>query len=470
MTIRLRARSVGPLVLSFVVGACAVDPGSEAHDHEDEPTAEDVDYALAGTIDCTPRDDTGYSSGAARSITVVTVDGKPVERETADAYWLMRQAAARDGVTIVVVSGFRTMAEQRYLYSCYVNCSCNDCNLAARPGYSNHQSGLALDLNTASPGVLSWMNRNAARFGFARTVPSEPWHWELVGRAAGTGPCAAGTSTPPDSSSDVEWVTPRDGGVYTNGVWMKVRAPGAHHVRYSASGFLVGASEDADDDFSARYVFSQLGRRTIEAVAYDADDRELARATITIDVAPSTAPTTTLALTSPTDLGWFRNGVDLKADAGPEAARVEYYAGTHLLASSSDRASNFRGRYVFGTLGFRVITAIAKDTAGRELARRSAVVRVLPGDETGTTPSVRFLARDGDTLDNGAPITVLGSDGIRRVTLTADGFDLGDATATASGFTLERTFTRTGARRLVATGYDAAGRTVADHTVMIVVR
>jgi hypothetical protein len=93
-------------------------------------------------------------------------------------------------VTLKIVSGFRTMSEQQYLYSCYVNCSCNSCNLAAKPGYSNHQSGHALDLNTSSSGVLNWLNANAAKYGFKRTVPSEAWHWEWWGGGPGGGPCS----------------------------------------------------------------------------------------------------------------------------------------------------------------------------------------------------------------------------------------------------------------------------------------
>ena len=53
-------------------------------------------------------------------------------------------------MNLKVVSGFRTMAEQTYFYNCHVNCNCNNCNLAAKPGYSNHQSGHALDLNTVN--------------------------------------------------------------------------------------------------------------------------------------------------------------------------------------------------------------------------------------------------------------------------------------------------------------------------------
>ncbi|MEW5738483.1 MAG: M15 family metallopeptidase [Myxococcota bacterium] len=145
--------------------------------------------AEQGLVSCSTRTDTGYRNGAAFTITVVTADGKPVELDTANAYAVMQAEAARAGVNLVVVSGFRTMAEQQYLYGCYVNCNCNSCNLAARPGYSNHQSGHALDLNTSAPGVYNWLAANAGRFGFSRTVPSEPWHWEWWGGGPGGGPC-----------------------------------------------------------------------------------------------------------------------------------------------------------------------------------------------------------------------------------------------------------------------------------------
>ena len=140
-------------------------------------------------IDCAERPDTGYRSGEPFEISVVTVDDRPVERETANAYWVMREAARAEGITLQISSGFRTQAEQQRLYDCYTNCNCNNCNLAARPGYSNHQSGSALDLNTHVTGVFDWLNANGARFGFARTVPSEPWHWEWQGGGPGGGPC-----------------------------------------------------------------------------------------------------------------------------------------------------------------------------------------------------------------------------------------------------------------------------------------
>lgn len=166
------------------VSALAPPAGSIARFTSGETSAV-VDAVSA----CRPA--TGYSRGTPTQICVVTVDGKLVEYRTAEAFQAMRAAAARDGVRITIVSGYRTMDQQRYLYNLYLS---GRGNLAARPGYSNHQSGLALDLNTSSGGVYSWLNNNASRFGFRRTVPSEPWHWERPpGSAGGSIPSGGGT-------------------------------------------------------------------------------------------------------------------------------------------------------------------------------------------------------------------------------------------------------------------------------------
>jgi hypothetical protein len=169
----------------------AEEPFHEEYPHGPPGLADVDDSEPLGAIDCNEKQDTGYVKGNPFTITVVTVDGKPVERSTANAYYVMQQAAAAQGVNIKVVSGFRTMAEQQYLYNCYVNCNCNNCNLAAKPGYSNHQSGHALDLNSASPGVYTWLAAHAHEYGFEETVQGEPWHWEWWGGGPGGGPCGS---------------------------------------------------------------------------------------------------------------------------------------------------------------------------------------------------------------------------------------------------------------------------------------
>jgi len=123
----------------------------------------------------------GYEAGVPRDLHVDDVHGKPVEIATARAFRKMERAARSDGVTLRVASGFRTWAEQSALYDCYRSGDCNGGNLAAPPGFSNHQSGLALDLNTHTTQVRRWLGSRGAEFGFAATVRSEAWHWEYVG-------------------------------------------------------------------------------------------------------------------------------------------------------------------------------------------------------------------------------------------------------------------------------------------------
>jgi len=112
---------------------------------------------------------------------------------TACAFDKMAVAAKQAGVSIKISSGFRTIARQEYFWNCYQTKSCNNGNLAARPGTSNHGKGIALDLNTDCGGqtgakpscggsaVYQWLYNNAHTFGFTRTVQSEPWHWEFRG-------------------------------------------------------------------------------------------------------------------------------------------------------------------------------------------------------------------------------------------------------------------------------------------------
>lgn len=124
-----------------------------------------------------PRQTSGYRNGRRSAIDVVTVSGADVEIQTAAAFIEMRAAAAERGIDLWIQSGFRTRDQQAVLYRAWKK---GRGNKAARPGHSNHQSGRALDIAVWSPGALAWLHSNAARFGFKRTVPSEPWHWEYV--------------------------------------------------------------------------------------------------------------------------------------------------------------------------------------------------------------------------------------------------------------------------------------------------
>jgi MYXO-CTERM domain-containing protein len=168
------------------------------------------------SFDCATEQDTGYTSGNPFPITLVHVDGQPVEISTANAFLTMAQAAENDGVELHISSGFRTPAEQQYFYDCYINCDCNSCSVAAKPGYSNHQSGHALDLNTSAGGVYGWLNAHGVDYGFKRTVASEAWHWEWWGGGPASTPYCTTNKAPvgyidsADCTSIAGWAQDQD--------------------------------------------------------------------------------------------------------------------------------------------------------------------------------------------------------------------------------------------------------------------
>lgn len=97
---------------------------------------------------------------------------------TAIAYLRMMAAAHADGVVLTLNSGWRSFEEQAALRAAYDSGARTA--IAAKPGASNHQNGRALDIDSGggTGAGFVWLTANAARFGFKRTVPSEPWHWE----------------------------------------------------------------------------------------------------------------------------------------------------------------------------------------------------------------------------------------------------------------------------------------------------
>lgn len=122
---------------------------------------------------------TGYTRGHKTKIKLVDVGGVELEAKTARAFRQMANAARKVGIYLGIRSGFRSHEKQTELYERYRN---GWGNLAARPGYSNHQNGRAVDIYLEEPAVYEWLAKHARRFGFEQTVKREAWHWEYVGR------------------------------------------------------------------------------------------------------------------------------------------------------------------------------------------------------------------------------------------------------------------------------------------------
>jgi len=97
------------------------------------------------------------------------------------------QAAKNANYPLSMTSGLRSYQNQQYLYSCYIHKNCNNGNTAAKPGTSNHENGIAMDLATAKGGSIkgtatfTWLKNNAPKYGFYN-LPSEAWHWSASGK------------------------------------------------------------------------------------------------------------------------------------------------------------------------------------------------------------------------------------------------------------------------------------------------
>lgn len=117
---------------------------------------------------------------------------------TAQAWRRMQAAAAADGVTLVPLSAFRSVARQTMILRRKLAAGqriADILRVSAVPGCSEHHTGRALDFG--SPGHLKlettfartrefrWLRRHAGRFGFCLSYPRnnrqgiayEPWHW-----------------------------------------------------------------------------------------------------------------------------------------------------------------------------------------------------------------------------------------------------------------------------------------------------
>ncbi len=136
---------------------------------------------------------------------VVAYAGLKLHRDTFIALRDMRAAAAYDGVSLVLLSGYRSIDLQEEIF--YKNKSLRNqiaierAKVSAPPGYSEHSTGYAIDLGDATmretdfeesfegTPAFKWLNRNAAKFHFVLSFPKdnsqgvsyEPWHWRYEG-------------------------------------------------------------------------------------------------------------------------------------------------------------------------------------------------------------------------------------------------------------------------------------------------
>jgi len=111
----------------------------------------------------------------------------------------MINAAKLDGIVLTVLSGFRSYSTQNTLYNNYVarDGKAEADRYSARPGHSEHQTGLAFDLNSLEQSFENtpegkWLAENCWKYGFIIRYPKgkeavtgymyEPWHVRYLGK------------------------------------------------------------------------------------------------------------------------------------------------------------------------------------------------------------------------------------------------------------------------------------------------
>ncbi len=129
-----------------------------------------------------------------------------MESVAAEAFKELCKQAKEEGYTIIGISGYRSYQTQKNLYNRYLQKDPQNVvdSYSARPGHSEHQTGLAIDVSSNNPNILTfemsssfkWMKENAHHYGYILRYLKgkeditgykyEPWHYRYVGKEIAT--------------------------------------------------------------------------------------------------------------------------------------------------------------------------------------------------------------------------------------------------------------------------------------------
>ncbi len=124
-----------------------------------------------------------------------------IRQEVYNAYIEMFNAASEEGLTLIVNSSYRSYDEQLEIYEYYESSQGQDYadTYAARPNFSEHQTGLSVDIFAPGSGMddfedtdeFKWLSENCYKYGFILRYPDgeeeltgynyEPWHYRYLG-------------------------------------------------------------------------------------------------------------------------------------------------------------------------------------------------------------------------------------------------------------------------------------------------
>lgn len=192
-------------VLALGVAALAQLP--QPHEVQASQASADPDSIHVLVNRQNPLQPVDYSPDDLVEVEVRTSAEEPVllRMEVAESAEELFETAAEEGVTLAATSGYRSFDAQSELYSArYAEHGLEPTDeFAARPGYSEHQTGLALDvISIDNPECIlgecfhetpeyEWLETSAQDFGFVIRYPEgaeditgftfEPWHLRYVG-------------------------------------------------------------------------------------------------------------------------------------------------------------------------------------------------------------------------------------------------------------------------------------------------
>ena len=132
---------------------------------------------------------------------LIKIDFTSLTKTAGKAFIELKLNAQKDNLNIIAISGYRSYTYQEKLYNKYVKIDGKEKadTYSAKPGHSEHQTGLAVDISNGITSYMNfentdeykWMINNAYKYGFILRYPKgketitgynyESWHYRYVG-------------------------------------------------------------------------------------------------------------------------------------------------------------------------------------------------------------------------------------------------------------------------------------------------
>lgn len=195
--------------------ALEIERQMQATGNSERIIASNTPTALQNSENCDAQNPDSLLAVISKQHCFSPLDWAPNDLENIGDFILRRQAAAQanamfsaannQGITFTLTSAYRSYVGQQATYKEWVSLAGDTAAadaVSARPGYSEHQTGLAIDLKTngcalecfATTAAYQWLTAHAAEYGFIERYPQglsiitgyapEAWHWRYVGITA----------------------------------------------------------------------------------------------------------------------------------------------------------------------------------------------------------------------------------------------------------------------------------------------